>query len=69
MGRKIEEYIVNFISRAIIGLGIIFFANQILEYQGISVSVGLNLISFLTGGILGIPGIGLLYSVLFYRIL
>lgn len=69
MGRKIEEYIVNFISRAIIGLGIIFLANQFLEYQGISVSVGLNLISFLTSGILGIPGIGLLYSVLFYRIL
>ena len=69
MFEKAGELVVNFICRAIIGLGIIFFANQFLEKQGISVSVGINLISFLTSGILGVPGIGLLYGVLFYRFL
>lgn len=69
MGEKAGQIVVNFISRAIIGLGITFLVNQFLANRGIPVSVGLNLISFLTSGLLGIPGVGLLYSVLFYQFL
>ena len=63
------SFIVNFIVRAVLGMGLIFFINQYLEYKGISLSVGLNGISFLTSGLLGIPGVAMLYGILAYKIL
>ena len=69
MGKKFIGCAVNFLVRAIIGLGIIFFVNKYLDYRNINVSVGLNEISFLTSGFLGIPGGFLLYGILFYGIL
>lgn len=69
MGKRFGGWIVNFLVRAIIGLGIIFFVNKYLDYRNVNVSVGLNGISFLTTGFLGIPGVFLLYGILFYRIL
>lgn len=69
MGKKFIGCAVNFLVRAIIGLGIIFFVNKYLDYHNINVSVGLNEISFLTSGFLGIPGVFLLYGILFYGIL
>lgn len=62
MGKK-------FVMRAILGLGVIYMVNHVLESNGISVSVGLNLCSLLVTGTLGIPGVGLLYGILFYQIL
>lgn len=41
--------------------------NSILAGQGIAVSVGLNAISLLTSGILGIPGVALLYAIVFTK--
>lgn len=69
MEEKAGKMVINFISRAIIGLGAAFFVNQFLEYRGIPIAVGINIISFLTSGILGIPGVGLLYGILFYQLL
>lgn len=69
MGRKYGGVILNFLIRAVIGLGIIFFVNKYLDYRNISVSVGLNLMSFLTTGFLGISGVLLLYGILFYSLL
>ena len=69
MGKKFIGCAVNFLVRAIIGLGIIFFVNKYLDYRNINISVGLNEISFLTSGFLGIPGVFLLYGILFYGIL
>ena len=57
------SFIVNFIVRAVLGMGLIFFINQYLEYKG------LNGISFLTSGLLGIPGVAMLYGILAYKIL
>lgn len=57
----------NFILRAAFGLGLIFLINTYLAYQDISLSVGLNGVSFFTSGILGLPGVGLLYGILLYR--
>ena len=34
-----------------------------------SINVGLNPVSFLTSGTLGIPGVGLLYGIVCYQIL
>ena len=64
-----SSFIINFIVRAVLGMGLIFFMNQYLDYKGISLSVGLNAISFLTSGILGMPGVAMLYGILAYRIL
>lgn len=69
MRKRCIQMMLNFMIRAVIGLGLIFFINELLEIQGISVSVGLNELSFLTSGILGIPGVALLYGILFYKIL
>lgn len=59
----------NFIVRAIVGMALIFFINEFLSYQGIDVRVGMNPWTFLTSGILGTPGIALLYGISFYGIM
>ncbi len=64
-----SHIIVNFVVRAVIGCGTIFFVNQFLASQGISLAVGYNGLSILTSGCLGIPGVALLYGVLAYQIL
>ena len=58
-----SQFLVNFIVRAILGLGIIFFVNQFLAYKGIALNVGINAISFVTSGLLGAPGVAMLYGV------
>jgi len=53
----------KFLFRAVLGMFLIFCINHILTYQGISLSVGLNGITFLTSGALGFPGVCLLYGI------
>lgn len=60
---------VHFIVRAIVGMAVIYGLNLYLESQQIPVAVGMNLVSLLTSAILGIPGVALLYAILFYQIL
>ncbi len=69
MSNRRSRLIVNFIVRAILGLSIIFFVNEYLAFRGISVSVGINGVSFLTSGFLGLPGVCLLYGILWYQTL
>lgn len=69
LGKKKTPFWINFIVRAILGMGVIFFVNQFLDYRNISVSVGLNLISLLTSGTLGLPGVCLLYGIVCYQFL
>jgi len=49
------------VQRGIIGCGAILILNKILEALSLSVMVGLNPVTALTGAVLGIPGIVLLY--------
>lgn len=58
-----NQFLVNFIVRAILGMGIIFFTNYFLEQQETAIRVGLNAISFLAAGVLGIPGVAMLYGI------
>lgn len=67
--KKKSGFIVNFIVRSISGMGIVFLANQVLAAAGVAIAVGLNVITFLTSGILGIPGVFLLYGILAYQFL
>lgn len=59
----------KFLVRAILGMLLIFCINQFLTYKGISLSVGLNEITFLTSGALGFPGVCLLYGITALKIL
>lgn len=64
-----SNFLVNFIVRAIVGMGVIFLANQFLADQEIAVQVGFNVISLLTSGFLGLPGVALLYGIVALPIL
>ena len=61
--------VVNFFIRAVIGMALIFFINQYVIPPDSSINVGMNAVSFLTSGTLGIPGVGLLYGIVCYQIL
>ena len=60
---------INFFIRAVVGMALIFFINQYVLPDDSSINVGLNAVSFLTSGSLGIPGVGLLYGIMWYQIL
>lgn len=68
MGRKVE-WLVNFILRAVMGTIAIYFLNYFLAMRQISVAVGINPLTILTSGILGFPGIAVLYGIHFFKIL
>lgn len=59
----------QFFIRAIVGMTLIFFINQFVIPDDSSINVGLNALSFLTSGSLGIPGVCLLYGIVCYKIL
>lgn len=67
MENKLTSVIVNFMIRAIVGMALIFFINQYVLPDENTLNVGLNSVSFLTSGILGIPGVCLLYGILVYQ--
>ena len=61
--------ILNFVLRSVTGSLLIFAANYLLEFTGFSVSVGLNPGTVLTSGILGFPGVILLFGIKIYGLL
>lgn len=69
MGNKITGIVINFFIRAVVGMALIFFINAYVLPSDSSINVGLNAVSFLTSGTLGIPGVCLLYGIMCYRIL
>lgn len=69
MAEKGVRIMVNFFVRIIVGIALVFFVNEFMSSQGISVQVGINPITVLTSGILGVPGVALLYGISFYGIL
>lgn len=69
LGKKLASAMINFFIRAAVGMVLIFFINQYVIPPDSSINVGLNPVSFLTSGALGIPGVGLLYGIACYQIL
>ena len=67
--RKKREWIINFIFRSVIGTVAIFFFNGFLVSQGLAIALGINPITVLTSGILGFPGLIMLYGINLYKIL
>lgn len=64
-----NNFLVNFMIRAVLGMGLIFIANQYFEYKEIALQVGWNAVSFLTSGFLGLPGVAMLYGIVAIPIL
>ena len=58
--------ILNFVLRSIAGTLVIFGVNQILEFYDFSIGVGVNPVTVLTSGILGFPGVILLFGIKIY---
>ena len=69
MMKKKAKVVAVFLSRAAVGVVGISVVNQMLETQGIAIAVGINPVSALTIGTLGISGFALLYGIMFYKIL
>ena len=69
MENKFASAVINFMVRAAVGMALIFFLNNYVLPSDSSINVGLNAVSFLTSGSLGIPGVCLLYGIMCYQIL
>lgn len=63
------EWIVNFMLRGVMGMMSIYFLNLLLADILLGVRIGYNPITFVTTGILGFPGIAMLYGINFYMLL
>lgn len=63
------EWLLNIVMRSILGTIAIYFVNGALATMGISLGVGINAVTVLTSGILGIPGLLALYGLGIYRML
>ena len=68
MKRKME-WLLNFFMRSILGTIAIYFINNALSGAGIDLRVGINPLTVLTSGILGLPGLAAIYGISFYQIL
>lgn len=63
------EWLINLVMRSVLGAIGIYFTNAFLAAMGISLGVGLNALTILTSGILGIPGFFALYAIAIYQLL
>lgn len=62
-----SDMIINFFIRMVIGVAMIFLINQFLASEGIVESVGINPVTMITSGTLGVPGVCMLYGMVFYQ--
>lgn len=67
--RRKAEWVINFVLRMIMGTIGIYFINYVMAYYGLECGVAINPFSVLTSGILGIPGLAVLYGINFYKFL
>lgn len=63
------EFVINMVLRMMMGTIGVYFVNSILFAQGLECGIGINVITMLTLGTLGLPGFLLLYGVIFYKML
>ena len=68
MKRKME-WLLNVFMRSVLGTIAIYFVNGALAGAGITLGVGINPVTVLTSGILGLPGLVAIYGVGIYKYL
>ena len=61
-----KELFINFFVRMIIGIAVIFLVNEFLVTKDIDMGVGINPVTVATAGVLGVPGVCLLYGIVLY---
>lgn len=61
--RKKAEWLLTFLFRAVVGSIFIYFVNMALSSYNMQFAIGINPFTVLTTGILGFPGILLLYGI------
>lgn len=66
--RRHIEFLINFVLRGVLGLFFIYFGNCFLAEMIPELTLGYNLINFFTSGLLGVPGIMMLYGIRFYTL-
>ncbi|MBP1756148.1 MAG: putative rane protein [Firmicutes bacterium] len=64
--RRRPDLLLDFALRACFGTAGIYLLNLALGSQGYSVNVGINSVTILTNGLLGLPGFLLLYGISLY---
>lgn len=67
--RKKWECLLNVVMRCVLGAIAIYFINLGLAAMGFLSGIGVNMLTVLTSGILGFPGLLLLYGLWIYQIL
>lgn len=60
------DLLVNFALRIVAGLLAIYISNTLLQGFGLDLTVGLNALTALVVGVLGLPGFTLLYGLAFF---
>lgn len=68
LGKK-AEWLLNLVLRSVFGVIFMYFINWGIEILGFTVAVGINAATVLTVGILGFPGILVLYGLAVYHML
>lgn len=64
--KRKPERIVNFALRAFLGTAGICLLDFFLKSKGYEINVGVNTVTILTNGLLGLPGFILLYGLAIY---
>ena len=67
--RKKWEWLLNVVMRSVLGAIAIYFINMGLGFLGFFPGIGVNVITVLTSGILGFPGVLVLYGLWIYQLL
>lgn len=62
------EIIINFVLRGILGMMMIYFINYFLNGRIQGMEIGYNPVTFLASGILGFPGVCMLYGINLYML-
>ena len=64
--KRRPDLIVNMLLRACMGTAAIYLLDLLFKSNGYGISVGINIPTILTNGLLGLPGFLLLYGLAFY---
>ena len=67
--KKNAEILLNFVARTVVCLICMYFLNSFFTSRGFDVAIGINPLSLLTCGTLGISGLAALYGILFLQLL
>lgn len=67
IGRKRPDYVITFLLRIGLCFVAIYFLNDALLGKEISICIAYNIVTFLVCGILGFPGLFLLYGIAFWN--